>query len=310
MPKRQDIELLRIVSAFGIVWFHSGAVGSSIAYTGLIVFVVLSMYFFVRRGAGSVQSVRPEASSAAADTSSAASRLAARAGRLLVPWLAWFGFYALFNLVTHRPIVQTAGGPLAAVLTGPSIHLWYLPFIFIVMTLAEPLLDRLTAPVLAWSSALLATLDFAAVDVWRPYATQLGAPYSQYFHALPAVLAGVYLACCQALPSLHRNLLLYAMLFAAALTWPEASIAVPYVLGISICAAVLSTTPPLFGELDIGRLSACALGIYLIHPFLLGVVLKFRLATGVGVPVLVFALSLAAIWFARSRLPSLARRVL
>lgn len=44
MKVRQDIEILRVLSAFGIVWFHSGAPGRAFAYSGLVIFIILSVY--------------------------------------------------------------------------------------------------------------------------------------------------------------------------------------------------------------------------------------------------------------------------
>ena len=45
--RRQDIELLRILSALAVVAYHSQVAGLEAAYAGLIVFVVLSVHLAV-----------------------------------------------------------------------------------------------------------------------------------------------------------------------------------------------------------------------------------------------------------------------
>ena len=58
MRKRADIEFLRVLSTFGIVWFHSGVFGHEFAYSGLIVFLILSMYLAGGSGAADVLTLR------------------------------------------------------------------------------------------------------------------------------------------------------------------------------------------------------------------------------------------------------------
>ena len=103
--RRQDIEILRVFSVFGIVWYHSNVVGGDYAYSGLIFFVILSAYL-----------------SGPAKLDFRLDFLM-RAQRLLVPWLIWYFVYGLVNVIRGRPLVDTSNGLIAGILQGPSIHL-------------------------------------------------------------------------------------------------------------------------------------------------------------------------------------------
>ena len=112
MKIRQDIELLRVLSALGIVWFHSETKGSNFGHSGLIFFLILSVFLGGGQQNSSIQK---------------------RAKRLLVPWLIWFAYYGAINLVLQKSVIPLNNGLIAGVLSGPRIHLWYLPFIFFVL---------------------------------------------------------------------------------------------------------------------------------------------------------------------------------
>jgi hypothetical protein len=81
MKRNQAIECLRIVSAFGIVWFHSGLVGHAFAYSGLIVFLILAAYY--------ATTAIPTQEKDFND----------RVVRLIFPWAFWFVIYAIANIV-------------------------------------------------------------------------------------------------------------------------------------------------------------------------------------------------------------------
>lgn len=69
---KSEIELFRIFSALGIVWFHSGVgIGRDVAYGGLIFFVIVAAYF--------------------ATVSTRSHSLVERVERLMVPYFLWGG---------------------------------------------------------------------------------------------------------------------------------------------------------------------------------------------------------------------------
>jgi hypothetical protein len=113
--RRQDIEWLRVLACLGIVWYHARGPGEEFALAGLIVFVMLSVVLAHPR------------------EEPLKDRLHARAERLLLPWIFWWGVYAVLDVVTGRAGRWTAAEWPVLLLAGPSIHLWYLPFMFFVL---------------------------------------------------------------------------------------------------------------------------------------------------------------------------------
>lgn len=250
MIKRQDIELLRVFSALGIVWFHSGVVGKDIAYSGLVVFLALSFYF-------------------AAQSTTAPKSVLQRSKRLLLPWLVWFVFYGFVNLATHKSFFHIENGIIFGILSGTSIHLWYMPFIFIALVIFDRIQERFSPRTIAYASSVFAILIMGLAYVWRPWSLHVGAPIAQYAHALEGVFVGVFLAHYFDLPKFDRSALLLVILaLALYLTiLPMPGVGIPYLLAIGISAAVLLANNNRAMGLNIGWLSECTLGIYLIHPF-------------------------------------------
>ena len=80
MKRNLGVELLRLLSTFGIVWFHSGTTAKEFAYSGLVVFLVLSMYLGGKHGSADKQTFRR------------------RVERLIIPWLFWCVIYAGLNV--------------------------------------------------------------------------------------------------------------------------------------------------------------------------------------------------------------------
>ena len=107
-------DVLRLGALLAIVWFHTGAPGADYMAWRLPTLAIISATLAAGRGEPRpfTQQVRRSWS------------------RLLVPWLFWCGVYGvvdLFVLLRHgTSIVDELGG--RVLLTGPSVHLWYLPF--------------------------------------------------------------------------------------------------------------------------------------------------------------------------------------
>ena len=122
----------RLVAVVGIIWFHAGAPGALIGYSGLSFFLIL----LVCNAFPQISSVRPQFHRAPAWTRYAV----ARAQRLLLPWLIASLFYSGFKLVE-----VARGAPWGAEftsqmwLTGAALHLWFLPFAFLVSVALWPL---------------------------------------------------------------------------------------------------------------------------------------------------------------------------
>lgn len=287
MNKRQDIELLRVISAFGIVWFHLGGVGRDIAYSGLIVFLVLSLYL-------SAQSTR------------VSKNVMDRVKRLLVPWFVWFVIYGAINLTMHKPLIPLDNGIIFGILAGPSIHLWFMPFIFFALLAFDWLRDRVTPRLIAYACAASAILIFIMASDWRPWSLKLGAPIAQYAHAANGILIGIFLAYYYALPKLARSALLLIILALAAYLsiLPVPGVGVPYLLGVSVSAAVLLLNRTLPARINFNWLSECALGIYLIHPFCFMIIFHTGLVSGLSMPFVVFFASSVSVMLLKRIAPS------
>ena len=125
------LDLLRVVAIGDIVSIHV-ADRYLIAGLGLPIFIVTAMALAFRKPA--LPAVGP--------------MLGHRGQRVLLPWLAWSGFYAAgYALVAGmRPDVrigQMFNGWM--LITGPSVHLWFLPFIVVAEAVALLVLRRVRA---------------------------------------------------------------------------------------------------------------------------------------------------------------------
>ncbi|MCX7284558.1 MAG: hypothetical protein NTX28_11035 [Novosphingobium sp.] len=174
MAERQSsLELLRIASALGIVWFHAGVTGSPVGYIGLTVFLILTPMFELGANADRIAPWRQHAK------------------RLLVPFLFWTAVYLAANAIKGKPLIRLDHGPFLGLLAGPSIHLWYLPFMAAALGLTNPLKARMKPPTIA----LLATavlFPLLALHHYQHGAAEIaGAPLPQWFHALTPLVLGM-----------------------------------------------------------------------------------------------------------------------
>lgn len=283
-PKQQNIELLRILSALGIVWYHSGAVGGQIAYAGLVVFAIISMYL-----AG--KSRNPQAGTPHA-----------RVVRLLRPWAIWFFIYGLINVMGHRLPIHSEHGMIGGILCGPSLHLWYMPFIFFCLMIFDAVRPRLSERALGWGSAVLAIGALASVDWWRPLSLSLPLPAPQYAHAMAGVFIGVFFAYYGALRRV-AHLLLAVMLAFALLAAPWRDVGVTYLLALVASFAMIFLVPRRFPYFDVVAVSRCTPGIYFIHILWLNLLGKFAI-DGPWLPICAFLGSLLMVMAGRKLFPA------
>ncbi|MCU6497414.1 acyltransferase [Rugamonas sp. A1-17] len=289
MKRRQEIELLRILSAFGIVWYHTATVGRDIAYSGLIAFLIISMYFSARAG-GSSKTMQE------------------RARTLLVPWLIWFVFYGFLNVVSNRPYLALDHGIIAGFLAGTSIHLWYLPFIFLAIVFFDRIKEHIDEQTLSYVCIFLAAAILVLNRFWRDQSLAFNYPYAQYAHALDGVLMGVFFANCSALPRALRTAFISIVLAACFIfALPVPGVGIPYLIGITVAAIILLPKWDLEFDFDIKWISECTLGIYLSHIFWLKVIKKVANINDLVLPFLVFAISALTVWAFKKTAPNLAK---
>lgn len=276
MHKSPNIELLRIIGALGIVWYHARGPGFEAAYGGLVSFLILSLYL----AGGSAE--RPP-------------RVSRRAQRLLAPWLLWMAVYGAVNLATHQPLIPLDYGLLAGLLAGTSIHLWYLPFIFFCLIGYDQLRQRVRAPMLAISGAIVAFSMLAATPMWRPFLIVIGYPVAQYLHALAGLGLGSYFANAQSLPRYQQILLVTLLLFSAVFALPYHGVGLPYLLGIIGGCLLAAPALPSGTARWINPLGAATFGVYCCHILVMRVLAKFTHIDGWQLPVGTFIVSIALV---------------
>lgn len=272
---RTDVELLRIISAFGIVWFHSGYdFGRDVGYAGLIVFLVLSAYF-------AMESTR-------------AHSVLGRAIHLIAPCVIWSAFYAAFDFVRGISIFPSDYSLFSKILSTPSIHLWYLPYIFFWIVVIDNI--KACHPIiLASLAALLVSAMLISAPVWRQWS--YAPPFEQYMHAVPAIFVGVLFAACKGISLMKKRILLGIVMVCAAvaLVLNVEGVGVTYAVGIFASLVLLRERSLIQKNNQIVYLSKLTFGIYLIHPFILLVLRHFGLDLWL-LPVLGFVISTACIY--------------
>lgn len=279
---RTDVEFLRLISALGIVWFHSGLdVGKDIAYSGLIVFLVLTSYFSVRS--------RNEHS------------LHSRAARFLIPCVFWSIIFASLNLARGEAVFPDHFNVFSKILSTPSIHLWYLPFAFI-CALALDQIKNYDPKIVSVVATLFFTILLVNAPIWRQW--NYFSPLGQYMHALPAVFIGITF-------SLHGQLekntkyiiyILILLTLSTIIYFNLPGLSETYIAGVFASLILLRENSFLSKNKIIINLSKLTFGIYLVHPLFLFVLRHFGVSS-IMLPIFAFALSMISIFIMFKVLP-------
>lgn len=268
---RADIELLRIISAFGIVWFHSGVVaGKEIAYSGLIFFIIVSVYF----------SLQSKKNTSFVDLSE----------KLLLPCAFWSLLYYIAYCSISSNSISFSGNILLNILSTPTTHLWFLPFIFIVTILLINFKSNMSKTVSVVFFSISLPTVFLSSNYWR--AIDLPNPMPQYLHAVPAVIIGIlFYALNNANSKLNQLMVVLSLLLSGLVLMFQAlpGLSTTYLLGTLICTPLLLKIS-LFESEYIKKVSKLTFGIYLIH------ILPLALFNRLGIdnwllPVLAFIVS-------------------
>ncbi|MFP5221062.1 MAG: acyltransferase family protein, partial [Acidobacteriota bacterium] len=195
------------------------------------------------------------------------------------PWAAWSVVYALAHMIKGRAPILLKGLVPFGILAGTNAHLWYLPFAFIVscvILLVEGLLPHRTEGAdnrkPAWNhtaAALCAISTLAGIVVlarWRAVGGGQGLPepLGQWAHAAPAVLAGLVFR--YAASGLARWTFAVALAIASSYAWVigDPGTGIAYLAGTT--GFMVLSTVPVFVDARIRVWSACAYGVYLVHP--------------------------------------------
>lgn len=281
MDRRFDIDILRIVSSFGIIWFHSGIFGHEISSSALICYLILSGYLshFDKKRSFSESFVY-------------------RFNRLMVPWLFWFFVYGILNIIRGKTFLPEQFGFFVGILHGTSIHLWYVPFIFTLLLFFDFIKKFFSKKQLSVLSSLFAIAVLLATPLWRSFSFELGYPFAQYFHAIPAFFVGIFF---QLQESIHCKVILsifIALIFVSLSVSDFSGVGLPYLIGIFSCSVLIGKEHLMFLKCvilksnilsrSISVFSKASFGVYLVHVALLSVAKNIFNIQGIFLPFFVF----------------------
>lgn len=285
------VELLRVVSAFMIVWYHTQVpIGHQFSYAGLVIFIILSIFFNLKFDSFSKQVITAF-------------------NRIIVPWLFWFLIYGIANVLVGKPFVELNGSVLEAILAGSKIHLWYLPFIFCAIISYLTLMRFMTFKTITIFSGILYIGCVLTINIWREWSLAMGPPIAQYFHAIPAVLLGGVFATYKYLEHKQFNMMLLGLLLVTYSAISIKGFGVPFMVAIVLVyMSIIKLNNVKFTE-KILLLSKQTYGIYLVHPIFLFVVSKVNNNLGYLMPLAVFICSFLAVFVFKLTLPKLANKV-
>lgn len=258
-PINFNVELLRLIAAFGIVVFHAGDVpGRLAAYSGLVIFVIFFLYFMPNPKKQPPYTI-----------------LKNRASRLILPWLFWSILYGTINILSKNiPCNYTSTIP-GEILTGTSIHLWFLPFAFLISIPCIYLDSNFKrSKHLPDIMGILSILALPALAYWGNISGELPIPFHQWRHALPAVFIGLFLR----YNASNNKLKIFTIAIILAAFHVDRiggnAYGIPYALGTLLCS--LSIASKNIVPASITQYSGASYGIYLFHPIL------YTLAYGAG----------------------------
>lgn len=257
--RNANVEVVRFIAAIGIVWFHSPVPYGDIGLAGLSLFFVYLIYF------ASARSLKMKNLSEVAQVNL----------HLIKIWLVWCAIYLALKiaqaLVQNHPIADEF--ELWMWITGPALHLWFLPYSYVVIIIAYLFLRFLNGiNRLIGNFLVLGVLALAVV-------TSIGLqdhhiiPVSQYLNVLPPIVFAISLA---RYPAGSKEYWFVALAGTAILIVLPLDFETPWVLGCVVACITLSwriDSSPI--TLLLGRTS---LTIYLIHPAVSSIVMNAGLS--------------------------------
>lgn len=285
---KPEIELFRIISIFGIVWYHSGVkYGRELGYGGLVFFIIISVYF--------------------AATSRHEKSVFLRVERLLIPYLLWSIFYGVFNLGTKGYFFPKQYTPLMAVLVSPSIHLWFLPFLFFVLLTIDHIRNLLRTDSFILLTGVFTILLISFSPIWRGFSFMV--PFGQYAHAIPAVSIGIFLAGFQRKATWYITMATIIITVLIMVLKQQSGMGIPYLVGLLPSYFLLTENTLFQGKEFLFTASSATFGIYLSHAFILHLLIYIGIS-GFFLPVAAFLISLFVTICFRKYTPNLLSKYL
>jgi hypothetical protein len=256
---------LRLFAMFSIIWFHTpGAPFRMLAGPGIVLFLCLSFMHVAYH-----------------DTFWPA--LVRRSKRLLMLWALWWCFYAVVQAWTHRDDLSglVPNLSIATPLAWPAIHLWYLLFLFVMTTIAQLISLALRPFSLATQVTFWMIVGLALLCV-APYDPGLPDGLIQWWKASPSIGIGMTFGLCMRLRGDERMAAFAAIIVLVSLVSFTVLSGTPEGLAYSIGSGLMMLcTVRVPRSRTITKLGSLTLGVFLLHPFVLMVLIKF---VGAGCP--------------------------
>lgn len=272
-----SIEFARIAAAFGIVWFHSRIGTSSfhnISYSGLVYFIIVTVFFQFSK----INLSRKE--------------FLESLNNIIYLSITW---NIMYFCIKYYILKQPMRPSFQLILSGASLHLWYMPFLIITLILCY-IGRRVSLGLARYVSLAGITVLTLTVDQWRGWSLSLDPPAPQYVHALFAVFAGVLLEAFFLRRIIYAALVVFGC--AAALLTVD-GVGLPYLIGCAVFTFAYALRERIALSPSVTALSECTFGIYLVHPMFFPIA---RFATGhesLLVPCVAFAVSAALVMSVR-----------
>ena len=281
--RNELIDVLRVISAFLIVWYHSEMLlGKVISYAGLIVFIVISIYLgFKSYCIGYC--------------------FKSRFKKLIIPWLVWSLVYGFANLALFGSAYKNSNGYFLNMLVGTHIHLWYLPFIFISLILSRLIKQKVSEKITAYLSIVSYVIWVLTSFLWRDWSFEIGIPVSLYMHAIGGVFIGLYMACSKQLSKEINFIFIFIMYISTIISLSFSNVGESYLVGISAILIALNYQTKKSINKYILKLSGYSYGIYLIHPIWIYIV-KMQVS-GILLPIATYILSVINIYLLHKLFP-------
>ena len=276
-----SVDYLRLVAAAGIVVFHLGGEGARVGYAGLPVLAALMGVFAVGR----------------LDSAEGRKGLARQTRHLMLIWLAWSGLYGMMKLADLLASGASFADEfaLSMLLTGPAIHLWFLPFAagtLTLMRLASGWLRPCTVAGFARCAAVAGCASLAGFHLAAT--TGLPTPLPQWAAILPSLSCGLLRG--MALGDRTRLALwgaaLVVVLVLGTLTGATSEVALLAAALAAVGAALALPLPQTSGS-DLAR--RLSMSVYLLHPLVVAVLLRLGDWPRETLPMLMAVLAASAI---------------
>jgi peptidoglycan/LPS O-acetylase OafA/YrhL len=269
---------MRLIAAFGIVWFHSHAWGKAISYSALSLFIVFMIVLPLQRPW----------------KGNPARFVLQRADRLLRPWVIWSAIFAglkIFQAIVQKRSLDSEF-EWSMLVMGSQTHLWFLPFGFVCSVAA---IAVATSVNLANRLAFPAAVSLAAISIpcsaWL-LGDGLPDPWGQWSYGLPAVLFGIAIYYAQSnrlslsLVSAASVCGFFAALPITDVNWGFESL----VLGVNL--AIIALSVQFTSRPWMQTAAALSMPVYLTHPIFISI-LQAQAGLSLGVPLAIFTIALS-----------------